>query len=65
MKPTDRVSDPEAVFLLRTFHMGISFEDLFMLEAGEVYDMMTESCNDREEYNQVATQEDFDNFLRG
>lgn len=64
MKPTDRVSDPEAVFMLRAFSMGIRFEDLFWMEAGEVYDMMTEYCNDREKYDQVATQEDFDNFFK-
>ena len=50
--------------MLRAFSMGIRFTDLFDLELGEVYDMMTESCNDRAEYNQVATQEDMDNIFK-
>lgn len=46
--------------MLRAFSLGINFSDLFDLEAGEVFDMMTEYCNDRAEYKQLATQEDFD-----
>lgn len=64
MRPTDRVSDPEAVFMLRAFSMGIRFEDLFYMEVGEVFDMMTEFVNDRANYNQIATQEDMDNIFR-
>lgn len=64
MTPTDRKSDPEAIFMLRAFSMGIRFPDLFDLERGEVFDMMTEWCNDREKYDQVATQEDMDNFCK-
>jgi len=44
--------------------MGIRFEDLYFMEIGEVYDMMTEYCNDREDYDLLATQEDMDNFLK-
>ena len=50
--------------MLRAFSMGIRFEDPFYMEMGEVYDMMTEFCNDREKYDQVATQEDFDSFMK-
>lgn len=50
--------------MLRAFQMGIRFTDLFDLEVGEVYDMMTESINDREDYPELATQEDCDNFLK-
>lgn len=58
------MSDPEAIFMLRAFSMGIRFPDLFDLEVGEVYDMMCEYCNDKAQYNQIATQDDIDNFLK-
>ncbi len=50
--------------MLRAFSMGIRFEDLFYMEVGEVFDMMTEFVNDRANYNQIATQEDMDNIFR-
>lgn len=50
--------------MLRAFSMGIRLPDLFDLEMGEVFDMMTEFCNDRAEYKQLATQEDFDTVFR-
>lgn len=50
--------------MLRAFSMGIRFEDLFFMEIGEVYDMMTEFCNDKATYNYLATQEDMNNFLK-
>lgn len=50
--------------MLRAFQMGIRFTDLFDLEIGEVYDMMTESINDHEEYDELATQDDYDNFFK-
>jgi len=36
--------------------------DLDVLDVGMVYDMMIENGNDSEEYDQVATQADFDRF---
>lgn len=42
--------------------MGLTLDDLDCLEAGMVYDMMTESQNDDAKYNYVATQEDFDRW---
>lgn len=62
--PTDRKSDPEAIFMLRAFSLGVRFSDLFDLERGEVWDMMTEYCNDREKYDFLATQDDMDNFMK-
>ena len=50
--------------MLRAHQMGISFLELFDLEVGEVYDMMTESINDHEEYAELASQDDCDNFLK-
>ena len=50
--------------MLRAFHLGISFRDLFDLEIGEVFDMMTESLNDNADYPKLAEQNDFDNFLK-
>lgn len=37
-------------------------QDLDYLDAGMVYDMLTEQGNDSEEYDVIATQEDFDKF---
>lgn len=42
--------------------MGFSISELSMLEEGQVYDLLTESGNDSEEYDEIATQEDFDNW---
>jgi hypothetical protein len=36
--------------------------DLDVLDYGMVVDIITESGNDNTEYNQLATQEDFDRF---
>lgn len=49
--------------MLRSVQIGLSYEDLFLLRKGEVLDMFVESLNDREHYNEQATQEDIDNFF--
>ena len=51
-----------ALYLLRCVQMGISIADLDLLEIGMVFDMAVESSNDSYEYQQLATQEDFDTF---
>lgn len=51
-----------ALFLLRAAQMGISVRDLDLLSVGMVTDMMTEAANDRCQYAQLATQDDFDRF---
>lgn len=51
-----------AVFVLRAVQLGLALEDLDGLEYGAVIDMMIEAGNDECEYNDVATQEDFDRF---
>lgn len=50
------------LFLLRAAQIGLSLADLDGLEMGTVVDMMTEASNDGEEYEFVATQEDYDRF---
>lgn len=42
--------------------MGLRLTDLDLLDMGTVFDMFTERGNDREEYDQIAGQEDFDAF---
>ena len=50
------------LFLLRAAQLGIPIRDLELLTVGMVTDMMIESENDGCEYDQLATQEDFDKF---
>ena len=42
--------------------MGISIADLDLLTIGLVIDMYTESANDHQDYDEMATQEDMDRF---
>ena len=51
-----------AVYLLRCKQLGFSVQELSLLEEGQVYDLLAESGNDNEEYDEIATQEDFDNW---
>jgi len=51
-----------ALLVLRAFQLGLSLDDLDSLEYGMVMDMLTESQNDGEKYDRVATQEDFDRW---
>ncbi len=48
--------------MLRCVEFGLSHNDLADMTIGMVYDMMIERENDREKYNLLATQDDFDNF---
>ncbi len=61
LRPTDReMTTP--LFLLRCVHLGIHVGELDLLTIGMVNDMYAESRNDDADYNEVATQDDFDNF---
>ena len=51
-----------ALYLLRCKQMKLSLYDMDALSIGLIYDMMTESINDEVEYQEIATQEDYDNF---
>ena len=44
--------------------MGLTLDELMVLEYGVVMDMMTEMSNDEYNYKEVATQEDINAFLR-
>lgn len=53
-----------AVLLLRAAEVGISIADLDLLTIGMLNDIFVEKFNDSEgEYEDVATQEDIDQFL--
>ena len=47
-------------YLLRAVQCGIPVHDLELLSIGMVYDIFTESQNDGEEYDLLATQDDID-----
>lgn len=48
--------------MLRCLELGLRPSDLLFIEFGMVQDMLTEKGNDNEDYNTIATQEDFDRF---
>lgn len=52
-----------ALFHLRAVQLGLSFTDLFMITKGELTDLIIESANDHEKYDEQATQEDIDHFF--
>lgn len=51
-----------AIFALRAKQIGLSLDELDRLDIGMVNDMYIEQMNDHEDYDQLATQEDFDRF---
>ncbi len=51
-----------ALFVLRAIQAGLTLSDLDNLEHGFIADMLTELANDDCKYQQLATQEDMDNF---
>lgn len=48
--------------MLRCVELGLRPADLELLEYGQVMDMLIEKGNDAEDWQQVATQADFDRF---
>ena len=48
--------------MLRALALGISVSDLDYLTVGFVMDMYTEKANDEFDYDEKASQEDFDAF---
>ena len=61
VRQTERVNT-SALFLLRCSQIGLSMEDLDLLDVGMIYEMMIESNNDDCEYDYIATKEDMKNF---
>lgn len=61
MRATDREFNT-ALYLLRATQIGLKIDDLEDIERGMLFDMITEQANDQEQYDYVATQEDFDKF---
>ena len=51
-----------ALFLLRSFEVGIALDDLDQLTIGLVLDIWSEKSNDTCKFRRVATQDDFDKF---
>lgn len=58
-RPLDREYNT-ALYFLRCKQMNFTLKELFDLEYGEVVDLMVEAANDHEEYDYLATQNDFD-----
>lgn len=48
--------------MLRALQVGLSLSDLDFLEYGEVTNIIIEHANDNCEYQQIASQADFDRF---
>ena len=51
-----------ALFLLRCYQNNIPIDDLDKLDIGFIFDMFAEAQNDHYEWDEVATQNDFDRF---
>lgn len=50
------------LYLLRCYELGLSLSDLNALEYGDIQDMLIERGNDSENWQQIASQDDFDRF---
>ena len=48
--------------MLRALQVGLTLSDLDFMEYGEVTSLLIEHGNDNCDYQQLATQEDFDRF---
>jgi hypothetical protein len=48
--------------MVRAKQLGLSLFEMDELEEGMIIDMIIESGNDHCEYQQIASQEDFDRF---
>jgi hypothetical protein len=52
-----------ALYILRAKQIGLSLNEMEMLDEGFITDMIIESNNDSYDgYQQIASQEDFDKF---
>lgn len=53
------------LYALRCKQMGLTFEELDLLNIGMVWGMIIESNNDEYKYPKKATSKQFHDFLRG
>ncbi len=60
-RPTIRKMNT-GIFMLRCKELGLSLDELELIEYGMVQDMLIEKSNDQYEYPYKATQKDFDRF---
>lgn len=51
------------LFMLRALQTGIKLKELDYFTVGEIYDLLTENGNDREEWDRKATQEDINRLF--
>lgn len=51
------------LFMLRALQTGIKLKELDYFTVGEIYDLLTESGNDRVEWDKKATQADIKEFF--
>ena len=51
-----------ALFMLRCLELGITPSQLAYYDYGDIMDLLIERGNDAEDWDYVATQEDFDRF---
>lgn len=49
--------------MIRCKELGLSFDELDLINTGEVWDMLTEKSNDSFAYPIQATQEQFNEFI--
>lgn len=50
--------------MLRALELGISIQDMDMIDLCQLGDMLIERSNDDYDYNVIAGQDDFDKFRR-
>ena len=53
------------MYLLRAKQAGFSLEEMDMVTAGVVWDVITESSNDSYDYPKLAGQKEFNEFIGG
>lgn len=51
--------------MLRCKQLGLTFEELNVLEEGEVMGMLVESANDKEKYREKGTKQSFEAMFGG
>lgn len=50
------------LYFLRCLQLGLTLDDLNLIEEGAVTDLLVEKSNDSEEWQELAAQDDYDRF---